>query len=650
MMNGEEIRGLRVLVVEDEALIAEELRERLTRLGAVVVGPVDTAEEAVETAIRTCPDIVLMDIRLRGERDGIAAASDIRDAIDVPVVFVTSHSDRATLERAKESAPFGYVLKPFDERELLVALEMARHRYALDRRLQESERRYAQTLCSIGDGVIATDLHGQVTFMNPIAEALTGWTLADARGSPIDQVLRTSSDAGGSQVVSPVTDVLRTEQAVRLDTSDLFLSSRSGAVISIDDCVAPIRDADGHMTGVVMAFRDICERRLTEDALKRAREELFQAQKMESIGRLASGIAHDFNNLLTVINGCAEMALEDESLSDTTRTLLDDVVQAGGRAASLTREFLSYGGKESLRPQPLDLNTCLTDLAAMLRRLLPEDIELSVDPATAPVVAFADPTRVEHVVVKLVVHARDAMPKGGRISIGTRLIQVSEIDAHEVGAEPGRYAVVTVGDTGMGIDDSIRGHIFEPYFTAKGVGGAGLGLAAVYGIAKQSGGSVVVQSAPGRGATFAVYLPAIMTTSMLAAGAAESGSAQGHETILLVEDESTVRSLVSVVLRRKGYTVLEAANGPEALDVYARHGGGVHLVVTDVVMPDMPGPELITRLREQAPGLRAVYMSGYTSDQMLAIGGDPFIAKPFIPNALAQKVREVLDSAAVGGA
>lgn len=632
----EGIRGLRVLVVEDEALIAEELRERLTRLGATVVGAVDTAEAAVETAIRTRPDIVLMDIRLRGKRDGIAAAADIRDELDAPVVFLTSHSDRATLERAKGSGPFGYVLKPFEERELLITMEMARHRHALEHQLRESERRYAETLHSIGDGVIATDVHGHITFMNPMAEALTGWTLVDAKGSPIDDVLRMTDEADESRVVSPLMDALERGRAVRGDT-ELFLISRSGAVIPVDDCAAPITDAKERITGAVMAFRDIRDRRLAENALKRAQEEMFQAQKMESIGRLASGIAHDFNNLLTVINGCADMALEDPSVSDTTRTLLTDIVEAGARAASLTRQFLAFGRKESLRPQSLDLNRLIEDLSAMLRRLIREDIELSVELAPTPVVVFADPTHVEQIILNLVVNARDAMPNGGRIRIVTQLVQIGEADGREVGVEPGRHAVVSISDAGAGIDEAIRGQIFEPYFTTKSVGGGtGLGLATVYGIAKQSGGSVTVCSAPGQGATFSVYLPAMAT--------ATSAAAEGRETILLVEDESAVRSLLSMLLRRKGYTVLEAANGPEALDVYACHGDRIHIVLTDVVMPEMPGPSLVARLRQATPGLRVLYMSGYASDQMPAIGGDPFIAKPFTSTVLGQKLREVLKS------
>jgi two-component system cell cycle sensor histidine kinase/response regulator CckA len=503
------ISGLRVLVVEDEALIAEDLCERLARLGTSVVGLVDTAEAALETAIRTRPDIVLMDIRLKGKRDGIAAATDIRDAIEVPVVFLTSHSDHATLERAKGSGPFGYVLKPFDERELFIALEMASHRHALERALRESERQHLQTLRSIGDGVIAADVQGRITFMNPIADALTGWTLDDAKGSPIDDVLCISRDEGGSQVVSPCMDALQAGHAVRHHTNDLFVTSRSGVVVAIDICAAPITDAHGHITGVVLAFRDIRDRRLAQDALKRAQEELFQAQKMESMGELASGIAHDFNNLLAVINGCTEIALWNRSLSDTTRLLLTEVVQAGRRAESLTRQLLAFGRTGSRRPQSLDLNTLVADLVAMLRRLIHEDIELALELGPGPVVAFVDPTQVKQILINLVVNARDAMPDGGCITAGTRIVHVSEADARVVGAEPGCYAVLAVSGVGTNVDEAIREHHFEPYFTTKGVGaGSGLGLVTVYGLAKQTGGSLTVRSARGQGATFAVYLPA----------------------------------------------------------------------------------------------------------------------------------------------
>ena len=253
-MIAEGIRGLRILVVEDEAPLADELRERLTELGVDVVGTVDPAEAA-----------------------------------------------------------------------------MVGQRRALEQQLRDSERRYAQTLRTIGDGVIAADVHGRITFMNPMAEALTGWTLADAKGNPIDWVLRVSCDEGGSEIVCPAINVLRS--AVRSDCKDLFLISRSSAVIPVEACAAPITDAQGHATGVVVAFRDIRDRRLAEDALKRAREQVHHSQRLESVGRFASGIAHDFNNLLTVINGCAEMALEDRSLSDTTRTLMTDILESGSRGS-----------------------------------------------------------------------------------------------------------------------------------------------------------------------------------------------------------------------------------------------------------------------------------------------------------------------------
>jgi two-component system, cell cycle sensor histidine kinase and response regulator CckA len=637
--------GLRVLVVEDEALIAEELQERLTRLGMIVVAAVDSADLAIESAISKQPDLILMDVRLKGKGDGISAADAIRQRQDIPVVFLTAHSDRATIERAKRGAPFGYVLKPFHERELLVAIEMAVHRHALESQLKESERKYAATLASIGDAVIATDLADHITFMNPVAEALTGWTFAEAQLLPLDAVLHLSSDARGERAVYPMRETIRERRTVRFGGSDLFLITRHNEVIPLDDCATPIADAHGEVTGAVMAFRDIRDRLLTEDALKRAQDELFQAQKMESVGRLAAGIAHDFNNLLTVINGCAELALTDENLSETTRTLLKDIVKAGARAASLTGQFLAFGRRQLQRPDVLDLNQLVTDLDAILRRLIRADIHLAHALAIQPVLAYADPTQIEQMLVNLVINARDAMTEAGTVTITTAPANLEDGDVRQVDGEPGPYVLLAVSDTGPGIDEAIQRKIFEPYFTTKQVDkGSGLGLATVYGIAKQAGGFVQVDSTPGLGATFNVYLPAAQG-SLPVEGTVHhpTVAARGGETILLVEDEGDVRALVSRVLRRNGYQVLKAGNGEEALLVSERHAGPLHLVVTDVVMPDLRGPQLVARLKERQPGLRVMYMSGYSSDAAQLSGDAPFMQKPFTADGLVQKVREVLD-------
>jgi PAS domain S-box-containing protein len=643
------LQGLRVLIVEDEGLIAEELCERLSRLGMSVVATVDSADAAVRSAVQMRPDLVLMDIRIRGDRDGVEAAAEISRTVDVPIVYLTAHSDRATLDRAKRTAPFGYVVKPFQERDLLVAIEMAVHRHGLDRQLKESERKYVATLTSIGDGVVATDLHGRVTFMNPVAEALTGWSVTDARGLPADEVVQVARDVRGTVTISPIAQAIRENRSIRFDGAELFLFSKSNEAIPIDECAAPIVDEHDRVTGGVVAFRDIRDRRLAEDALRRAQEELQQSHKMESVGRLAAGIAHDFNNLLTVINGCTELALANKGLDATTRGLLDEVVAAGGRAAMLTGQFLAFGRKQMLQPRMVDLTALVTDLAPMLRRLVGERVVLTATSGPASrVLVLADPTQLEQVIVNLAVNARDAMPAGGALTITTTQTTVEADTPRRAEVEPGRYAVLTVADTGQGIAESVRNRIFEPYLTTKEFGkGAGLGLASVYGIVKQSDGFVAVDSEPGRGTTFKIYLPLVEDRSPtdLPREAKDAKVVErGRETILLVEDEDSVRALLVSALRRQGYTVIVGSDGESALHEFERHTGPVHLVLTDVVMPGMRGPALVARLSTSSTRFRVLYMSGYADHADALAPGTGFIQKPFTPTALAHKVRELLDS------
>lgn len=640
------LRGLRVLIVEDEGLIAEELGERLSRLGMTVVATVDSADAAVASAAELRPDLVLMDIRIRGDRDGVQAATDIARTIDVPIVYLTAHSDRATLDRARGTAPFGYVVKPFQERELLVAMEMAIHRHAIEHQLKESERKYVATLASIGDAVVATDLHGRITFMNPVAEALTGWSFADARGLLADEVVQVARDVHGTAAVGPIGQALRENRSIRFDDAPLFLFSKSNETIPIDDCASPVVDEHGQVTGGVVAFRDIRDRRLAEDALRRAQDELHQSQKMESVGRLAAGIAHDFNNMLTVINGCGELALLTEGLDDTTRGLLDDIVAAGRRATILTRQFLAFGRKQMLQPRVLDLTALVFDLAAMIRRLIGEDVTLTATPGP-PILVLADPGQLEQVIVNLAVNARDAMPEGGALTIATTRTTFEAEAPGRADVEPGRYAVLMVTDTGQGIAETVKNRIFEPYFTTKDIGkGSGLGLATVYGIVKQSDGFIEFDTEPGRGTTFKIYIPLVEDLSPTDRPPAAADSRvveRGRETILLVEDEDSVRSLLVSVLRRQGYTVIVGSDGENALLEVERHTGPIHLIVTDVVMPGMKGPELVARLSTPDTRFRVLYMSGYTSDSVPLSPGTAFLQKPFTPAALARRVRELLD-------
>jgi nitrogen-specific signal transduction histidine kinase len=383
--------------------------------------------------------------------------------------------------------------------------------------------------------------------------------------------------------------------------------------------------------------------------VKELESALSGAQKMEAVGRLAGGVAHDFNNLLTVIISGSDILLE--RLSDSgQREFVEMIKQAGERGASLTRQLLAFSRRQVLRPEFLRLNHLLEDLSKLLRRLIGEDIEvvLALDPALGHI--KADPGQMEQVVMNLVVNARDAMPGGGRLTLRTRAVEVPPGADGSDGIPPGPYAVLEVSDTGCGMDEHVKAHLFEPFFTTKDLHkGTGLGLATVYGIVNQTGGHIRVQSEPGRGATFRIYLPRrepeAPVAHVVVEGRAESGR---RETVLLVEDEDAVRSMVRQILQNNSYTVLEARDGDEALRVSAGWPDAIHLMVTDVIMPQMNGHQLADRLLPQRAGMKVLFMSGYTDDAMVrqnvADSGRPFLQKPFTPSVLASKVREVLDN------
>ncbi|HEY8166280.1 MAG TPA: response regulator, partial [Gemmatimonadaceae bacterium] len=382
----------------------------------------------------------------------------------------------------------------------------------------------------------------------------------------------------------------------------------------------------------------------------RLEEQLLQAQKMEAIGRLAGGIAHDFNNMLTAMKSYCELLLADMDESDARRNDVAEIGRAADRATALTRQLLAFSRQQVLHPQPLNLNQMVREVEGMLRRLIGADTELTTNLSADLGMATADPGEIQRVIVNLAVNARDAMPNGGKLSIETANVELDEEYAlTHADAPSGSYVMLAVSDTGHGMTRETKAKLFEPFFTTKDIGkGTGLGLSSVYGIVKQSGGNIWVYSEPEQGTTFKVYLPRIadaVVTPVLKMPAHRNG---GSETILLVEDEESVRTVASRILRRAGYNVREAANGAEALKICEEDGEDVDLIVTDLVMPEMGGAELALRLRRTRPDARILFTSGYTQDavvrQKFLEQGAAFIEKPFTPDALARKTREVLDA------
>jgi nitrogen-specific signal transduction histidine kinase len=398
-------------------------------------------------------------------------------------------------------------------------------------------------------------------------------------------------------------------------------------------------DNQRYFVGIV---RDISDRKKLEN-------QLHQSQKMEAFGQLAGGVSHDFNNLLTVILGYSDMLLAKLPGDDPKTRMVGQIHRAGERAASLTRQLLAFSRQQVLETKVLDLNAIVADIEKMLRRLIGEDVQISIVLAPEISAVKVDAGQIEQVIINLAVNARDAMPQGGKLTIETKNADLDEFYAKtHVEARPGRFVMLAISDTGGGMTPEVKARIFEPFFTTKGVGqGTGLGLAVVHGIVKQSGGNVDVYSEAGIGTTFRIYLPGVEQPAAALPGSAPEAPTQGQETILLVEDEDNVRDLATVVLEGCGYRVFTAPEGLAALQLMATCREAIDLLVTDVVMPQMGGRKLAETLLAEHPELRVLFMSGYTDDAVVRHGvlqaNANFLQKPFTPTSLARKVREVLD-------
>ncbi len=500
----------------------------------------------------------------------------------------------------------------------------------------ETMRLQAVALQSAANAILITDRYGVIQWINTALTATTGYTEEDAVGRNALDLLMSGVNEQESYAA-----VLDTLQAGKVWQGELMNRRKDGSLYPEEQTITPVRDDGGEITHFVGVARDITER-------KRLEAELQQAQKMESMGQLAGGIAHDFNNLLSVINGTAVLFAEQLRSDDPLREALDEIREAADRGAALTRQLLAFSRKQILQPKVLDLGELVLGVEGMLRRLIGEDVDLTVGRPEGACNVKADPGQLEQVILNLAVNARDAMPTGGALTIETEAVDLEKAETAVSGAlEPGAYVVLTVRDAGTGMGDATRLRIFEPFFTTKEVGkGTGLGLSTVQGIVQQSAGGIQVDTEPGKGTTFRIYLPRVAQVAPEALAGPTDGRPLAGETILVVEDYPALRRLAVRFLQSAGYNVLEAGDGEEALQVLERHQGPVHLLVTDVVMPGMSGRVLAERAAEVRPEIRVIFTSGYTDDDLLLRGvqaeGAHFVAKPYTREALEGAVRTVL--------
>ncbi|MFN7994196.1 MAG: PAS domain S-box protein [Bryobacteraceae bacterium] len=501
--------------------------------------------------------------------------------------------------------------------------------------LRQAKERLETVIRTSPLAMVSFDPHGRITSWNPTAERMLGWKE--------QEILHESLPSPGIEQRDDLRKLTeRPAESEPLAGMEGRCQRKDGSWLEVAIWTAPLMGTAGSVSGFMAVLADISEQ-------KRLQDQLRDSQKMEMIGRLAGGVAHDFNNLLTVINGYSRMLLESLPVEDPHHERAEEILKAGNRAASLTGQLLAISRRQLIQPKVLNLNHVVANISKMLSRLIGEHIELKtvLDSDLGPV--KADPSQIEQVLINLATNARDAMPSGGVLTIETENAEIDEEEGYRQQISPGPYVKLTISDTGTGMDPEIRRHVFEPFYTTKGRGkGTGLGLSSVYGSVKQNQGSIVVSSEPGSGSVFSIYLPRLAgVTETAATETPTPRPTHGTETILLVEDETALRGMVRQMLETLGYRVMDAADGLSAIHLCDGRQKPVDLLVTDVVMPLLNGREVAKRLTRKWPGMKVVYMSGYTDDVIayhgVADASVNLIQKPFRMEALAAKIREVLD-------
>jgi PAS domain S-box-containing protein len=508
------------------------------------------------------------------------------------------------------------------------------------KRAEAAVRQANQTLQAVIEmsplAIYSTDLHGIVRHWNTAAERVLGYSASEVLNQALPNIFPDTADVQIPAEASATGHMLPTYEGPG--------RRKDGSTAEVSVWETNLRDATGAITGVVAIVADNTER-------KKLEEQFRQSQKMEAVGRLAGGIAHDFNNLLTVITGYCQMLVDSLADDDPVRGDMAQVLKAADRATTLTKQLLAFSRQQIVQPKVIDVNHLISEMEHILRRLVGEDVELIFQRTAEPLKVRVDPGQLEQVIVNLAVNARDAMPRGGRLTLNTTSIDVPDEPDRRTGPLlPGTHVLLRVSDTGVGMDPVTKSHLFEPFFTTKEKGrGTGLGLSTSYGIIKQNQGEIEVASEPGSGTSFLIYLPRVYEpVSPEVPREQPRQSRGGSETIMVVEDEDGVRKVVVEMLQQQGYNVLPANSGPAALELYASATDSVHLLITDVVMPRMSGRELADSLREARPDLKVLFVSGYTDSAIVHHGvldsGTHFLQKPFTPDVLAEKVRSLLES------
>jgi PAS domain S-box-containing protein len=632
MQTSEDFQKL-ILVVEDEGLIAADIQRRIERLGYPVPAIARSGEEALVRARSTPFDLVLMDIRLKGDMDGVATAQALKTELQTPVVYITAHADQETIDRAKVTEPLGYILKPVSDGDLRSVVQTSIYKAAMDRRLRASEAWLATTLRSVGEAIVATNPDGNVVFLNPGAERLTGWSNAEAQGRLLMDVVGLFEESSTQPAKNPVFDLGEGE------SRSYTLVSKTGAHKVVEVECFENRSAD-EVLGSIVALRDIGSRRETED-------HVVQSQRMEAIANMAGGLAHDFNNQLTVILGYAD-ELGERLLGDDREQVLE-IKQAATDASATTSQLLALSRRGGVHCEVLNINAVICEVQPMISHGLGKSRTLTTHLGSPVGYIRGDRNQLREMLLNLALNAREGMPAGGELRIESTTLEIADDSQDARRHRPGPYVRLRITDTGEGMDKAALSRIFEPRFTPKRDGfGSGLGLSMVHSIVVQSGGYIAADSEVGRGTSFEILLPCVGTFRGLSeiSGEERRAGADPIPTVLLVEDEDGVRRMMHRFLEREGYQLLAARNAAEAEDIAGVYEEPIHVLVTDVVMPGMTGPQLAERLKPLRPDMKVLFVSGYRHDaldqQGLLARGVHILAKPFPPAQLLRQVDMLL--------
>lgn len=643
------MKPTRILIVEDEVIVALDIQDRLSDLGYEVTGVADRGNEALELLASTRPDLVLMDIRLKGEMDGIAVAEQIRQQWCIPVIYLTAFSEDSTLQRAKVSEPFGYLIKPFEDREIQAAIEMALYKHQAEERLKESEERLRLALSAADQGLYDLNAQTGEVLVSPEYALMLGYapeSFLETHAAWCDR-LHPEDREQATQLFRDCIDgrcsEFRAEFRQQTSSGDWKWILSLGRIVKWDEEGKPLRMLGTHA--------DISERKRLEAERLDMERRLLHAQKLESLGVLAGGIAHDFNNLLMAILGYADLALLDVSPVSPARPSIQEIINASHRAADLCRQMLAYSGKGKFVIEHLQLDEVIQEMVHMLKTCISKKALLNLNLAENLPSIEGDPAQLRQVLMNLVINASEAIgDRSGVVTISTGARQCDAEYLRETFLDDslpeGLYVSLEVSDTGCGMDKETQARIFEPFFTTKFTG-RGLGMSAVLGIVRGHRGTLKVYSEPGKGTTFRLLFPAsFQQGERTPARAPESFSEwSGSGTVLLVDDDETILGIGRMMLERLGFSVLTASDGKEGVEVYRSCAKEIALVLLDLTMPRMNGEEAFRELLRINPGVRVVLSSGYSEQEVAARfagrGLAGFIQKPYQVERLRETLKQI---------